>query len=377
MRRRLAPAVAVLVIALAVAVAVVFWPASDVAEGSAGTAPGGSGGSDAERPTGRTPGTAAAAIDLDGGNPSGPRGPDVFASFGWGSGDGQLGRNRPDEANPEAPMSLTIDPQGNVWILDQVNNRLVKLDKTGKVVASVPVPVQGAQDVAVAKDGTVMVLDRLLDESVALLGPDGKPLGELKLTGKNLEEGGSVTGLFSTDDGSVYVEREHGDLVRVGDTKGKADPEQEEVPGRLSRDGTTYLNAGITEPGTDRVYVNAIDRATRAHRYTREFRLGSEAVALTLLDTDRSGIIYLGVLVEKGAPPPPGADPEAPNPNASYSMLITCLDPLDGHQLGRAEVEPNTSADETFRELVVRDEGGVLYLFRTEQGADVRVVNCR
>lgn len=314
----------------------------------------------------------------DGGfaNAAAPARPDVIATFTWGGGEGQLGRNRPEEANPEGPMSLTIDAQGNTWVLDQVNNRLVKLDKNGKPSGSMPLSVQGAQDVAVAKDGTVMVLDRLLDKTVSLNGPDGKPIGELPIEGKAIEEGGAVTGLFNDGD-DVYVEREHGDLVKVGTTKGVANPNQEEVPGRLSRDGKVYLNAGLVDPGSDRVYVNVIDRASMQHRYTREYRTGSEVMAITLLDSDGSGVVYLGMLLDKSPPLPPGADPEAPPTNVVTSLLLYCLDPLDGRPIGRAELPPNMDADETFREMTVRDEGGVLYLYRTEAGAELRRIDCQ
>jgi streptogramin lyase len=164
----------------------------------------------------------AKVTSVDAGVPEARTGPgQVLAKFGWGSGEGNLGRSRPDEANPEAPMSLTVDSLGQVWILDQVNERLVKLDRAGKPVGTVPLTVQSAQDVVVAPDGTALVMDRLVDKSIALIGPDGKPRGELPLIGKGLEESGASTGLF-TDGKDVFVEREHGDSVRIGSTSGEA-----------------------------------------------------------------------------------------------------------------------------------------------------------
>ena len=111
----------------------------------------------------------------------------VFAQFGWGSGEGQLAHKRPDEANPEGPMSLALDARGNMTVLVQVNDRLVRLDKNGKQIGTVPLTVQGAQDVAIAKDGTTFVLDRVIDKSIAVISPDGKLVGEIRLEGKNLE----------------------------------------------------------------------------------------------------------------------------------------------------------------------------------------------
>ncbi|MBS1152248.1 MAG: hypothetical protein H6Q89_3946 [Myxococcaceae bacterium] len=293
----------------------------------------------------------------------------VFATFGWGSAAGQLGHKRPDEANPEAPMSVALDRFGNVTVLDQVNDRVVKLDKTGKVIGTTPLTVQGAQDLTIAADGTTLVLDRVIDKSVAVIGPDGKLVGELKLEGKNLEEGGAATGVF-TDGEDVYVEREHGDLVKLGTTKGVADPDREEVPGRLSRDGTAYLTAGISVPGEDRVYVGSLEKASKQQRFQREYRLGMPVTGLMLLDTDRSGIIYLGALTTVPVPNQPEAE-------GRPMVLLLCLDPLDGRPLGRAELPANVNADETFRELVVADEGGVLYLYRTEEKAQLQKYDCR
>jgi hypothetical protein len=293
----------------------------------------------------------------------------VFATFGWGSGEGQLAHKRPDEANPEAPMSLALDKYGNVTVLDQVNDRVMKLDKDGKVISTTPLTVQGAQDVAIASDGTTLVLDRIIDKTVAVIGPDGKLIGELPLEGKNLEEGGAATGVF-IDGEDVYVEREHADLVKIGTTKGKADTEREEVPGRLSRDGTAYLTAGLSVPGEDRVYVGALEKASKQQRFQREYRLGSPVVGLMLLDTDRSGVIYLGVLTSA----PIAGRPED---ERRSMVLLLCLDPLDGRPLGRAELPANMNADETFRELVVQDQGGVLYMYRTEENAQIQKYDCR
>lgn len=359
---------AVVVVAIAAIAAVILWPASprqSPGEGDRGSMDSGPG---AAPEPGRLEALRARSMPVDGGIAGGGGASEAktLAAFGWGSGPGQLGRDRPQEGNPEAPMSLTIDAKGNTWVLDQVNNRLVKLDPSGKPAATVPVPVQAGQDVAIAKDGTAVVMDRLVDRSVSLIGPDGKPKGELPLLGKGLVEGGAATGVF-TDGDDVYVEREHGDLVKIGSTSGKADPERPEIPGRPSRDGTSYLSAGIVDAAAGTVTVTAIEKASRAHRFTRQYGLAMHVHGLVLLDSDRSGIIYLGALVEA-----PGGTPEKP----AFAITLLCLDPLDGRPLGRTVIPPNGGGDETFREFAVPDEGGVLYLQRTEQGAQLQRYTC-
>jgi len=358
--------VGVTVVAVALVAAVLLWPAAPV--DSAGTTATAAADSGVDAPgRSRLEALRAEVKTADGGLPAvRPSDPRVLAQFGWGSGDGNLGRDRPDEANPEGPMSLTTDAQGNVWILDQVNGRLVKLDKHGKPAGNVPLTLQAAQDVAIAKDGTAVVIDRLVDKSIALIGPDGKLKGELAVEGKGLEEGGGATGLFTKDDG-VYVEREHGDLVKVGTTAGKNDPERPEVPGRPSRDGKSWLSAGIVEAGAGTVAVTAIENPSQAHRFTRQYALGAPIVNLNLLDSDASGIIYLGSVVEAE-----GSNDEAPK----FGIVLLCLDPVDGRPLGRTLLPANTGGEETFRELTVQDDGSVLFLHRTEEGAQVMRVTC-
>ena len=87
-------------------------------------------------------------------------------------------------------------------------------------------------------------------------------------------------------------------------------------------------------------------------------------IALDLLDTDGSGVIYLGAVIQAAGQTPAQSPPP--------SILLLCIDPLDGRPLGTTPLPANTDADETFKQLVVPEEGGVLYLHRTEQGAELR-----
>jgi hypothetical protein len=96
---------------------------------------------------------------------------------------------------------------------------------------------------------------------------------------------------------------------------------------------------------------------------------GMPVMRVLLLDTDSSGLIYLAAMGER-----PGATSVDPTQQV---VDLLCLDPLDGRPLGRAEVPANTSADETFREMTVVDSGGVMFLYRTETGSELRFIDCR
>ena len=112
---------------------------------------------------------------------------------------------------------------------------------------------------------------------------------------ENLAADEHATGVV-VDGDNVYVERDHGPLVRIGSTNGTADGARTEIPGRPSRDGRLYLSGGITDPDQGRYWVNVTDRATGMHRYTLALHSVLTLREMMLLDTDRAGTIYVAVM---------------------------------------------------------------------------------
>jgi hypothetical protein len=309
------------------------------------------------RPPGgpRAPGTAAGEAGVD--SPGGV----VFFSPWGGSTKDQVGRERPREGNPMGPMSLTRDAQGRLYVLDQVNGRVVRHGADGKPESTTEVKLTAAQDLAIGKDGSMAVLDRIVDKSVALYDDKGVLRGQLALQGDGVDETGFLTGVF-IDGTDVYVEREHGPLVRIGDTSGAIAQPRTEIPGRPSRDGLSFLNAGITDAAAGRAYVASIDRASGEHRFTRELRMKAQIQSIQLLDSDKSGKIYFAVELHE--------DP------ATEWILLQCLEPLKGAPEGSALLPANTLPEETFRDLTVLDDGGVIYALRSESGVTYQRYDC-
>ncbi len=281
---------------------------------------------------------------------------------GWGSAPGELGRDRPSEASPSGPMSLMVDGRQRMWVLDQVNGRVTRYGTDGRPEASLAIAPDTAQDVAIADDGTVAILDRHGSEQVALHDPSGAVVGTLPLAGEGIESAGHVTGIF-VDGEDVYAESEHGPLVKLGTTGGEPAEPRTSFPGRPSRDGELFLKAGITDAVAGRAYVAAMDRPSEAHRFTRELVLGSTIQSIVLLDTDELGTIYFGAEVLVDAP--------------HTEVLVVCLDPSDGDPSGTAVVPANAMPEESFRDFAAHPAGGVVYAHRTEGGVDYRRVECR
>ena len=106
-----------------------------------------------------------------------------------------------------------------------------------------------------------------------------------------------------------------------------------------------------------------MDRATQAHRFTRELRLKATITSIQLLDSDKKGTIYFAAEIE-GEPGPP-------------VVLLSCLEPERGTPVGSAVLPANTLPEETFRDLTVLDEGGVIYALRSEQGVSYMQFDCK
>ncbi len=285
----------------------------------------------------------------------------VVVSASWGGGAGALGRDRPDEASPSGPMSLTVDGRQRMWVLDQVNGRIVRYDRDGSVEATLPIAPETTQDIAVSEDGTVALLDRYGSEQVALHDAYGNTVGALPLAGEGVESPGHVTGIF-VDGTDVYAETEHGPLWKIGSTTGVPAEPRTELPGRPSKDGTFYVKAGITDASEGRAYVVVNDRPSEEHRFTRELTMGSAIQAIVLLDTDKEGTIYFGAELVVDEP--------------ETEVLIVCIDSGAGEVQGTVTVPANDMPEESFKDYVVQADGGVIYALRTESGVEYKVADC-
>lgn len=263
-------------------------------------------------------------------------------------------------------MSLAAGTDGSVVVLDQINRRLVRFGPDGTQTGTTPLTMSEPQDLAVAPDGTTAVLDRLVDHNVTVLSPDGHPLGTLPVEGEGIPEGGGVTAVV-VDQGDVFVERENGPLVRIGDLRGNVAQTRDEIPGRPTRDGLSFILAGLIEAPAGRFYVTSIDRSTGDHRFTRELTVPLLLRQILMLDTDNVGIIYVAV-----AGAPYGAVSEE-----QEEGLLLCLSPDDGSTIGSTVLPPNTDPDETLRDMIVVPTGGVLYSIRSDDGVAVQFFDCR
>lgn len=146
----------------------------------------------------------AAPIGLCGASEPPPSAP-PWAALAWGK---TVGKVAGDEAISEGPMSFAISEQGEAWVLDQVNHRVLGMDRKGTPVRAIGLDKTSAFDDLIQVDsGHLVVLDRLKSEQLVVLTTDGKVVVQLPLIGKGIETPGLITELFHRPDG-VWVEVE-------------------------------------------------------------------------------------------------------------------------------------------------------------------------
>jgi len=256
------------------------------------------------------------------------------------------------EGNPEGPMSL-VRAGDDLLVLDQVNRRVVRYDKAGRPIATFETTAT-TQDINVAKDGSVVMLDRLKEKRVRIVDRNGKPVGELPIPAE-IKDPGLVTGVF-TDGKDVYLEQKHGALVGLGSLDGQPLTEKTQLTGRPSKSGKLLVSVALGGAKANAVTVNAFDRATNKLRFTRVVPFKSIR-EIVLLDTDTNDVVYVGA-------------------SADEDITVACLDPGDGHALGRITLQQSMVPEEAFKSFSVGDDGTITSSFMTEDGVEYHNERC-
>ena len=105
----------------------------------------------------------------------------VVASFPWGKNDRAAGLDSGPEQSRIGPSAFDVSADGSVVVLDQVNRRLA-IVRAGSRPAHVPIAFEGGEgDLAVARDGTIYVLDASGTPMVRSFTAGGYPIAATRL----------------------------------------------------------------------------------------------------------------------------------------------------------------------------------------------------
>ncbi len=165
--------------------------------------------------------------------------------LGIGSSLDQVGISSPSEANPEGPMSFDLGEKGEIYVLDQINNR-VQVFAGGSRVRSLSLPKEGVfTDLAVLPEGKLALLDNFAKKSLFILNKDGSLAWSIPLEGRSIPSAQEVSGIYVQAEGKLSgIWADLGDRsVLAADLQGRPDTRRISVPGTLSADGRRLLRA--------------------------------------------------------------------------------------------------------------------------------------
>lgn len=179
------------------------------------------------------------------------------ANLPWGSGATQAGRSVPAEGSPEAPSSLAVSADGRIWLLDQVNSRVLvlKINPQQQLEQALPaIPVsRTAQDLTVSQDGTrLYVVDRLVKRQLVVWDVvNQKEIAHVAIDDSQLPNPAGETAIFLWQN-QVFLEYEHAEALAVAGLNGEkilqAGTPPHRLGGRIATEKGAVMRALKTQP---------------------------------------------------------------------------------------------------------------------------------
>jgi hypothetical protein len=202
----------------------------------------------------------------------------LVVSGPWGDGPGEFGIDE----QLSGPSSYDVAPDGDVVVLDRVNERLVRISPRGRTSTSAIELTTGAADLAVAPDGSLAVLyasavDGARVERFAADG--GRPLGEIELAS-------GVGNAIRTTGDTTYLEAGDGFWAPVISGGRAVRPEEQTTAGTLGvTDGTQLVTRlHLRETGNRVLVTQESISGARAWWITGTTTLGPVVLAAPLPD---------------------------------------------------------------------------------------------
>lgn len=299
----------------------------------------------------------ACSREQSGTRPNFDTGPSVSSvvTTTWGSAEGQLGHNVPEEGLPEGPKSFVVDGHSVIHVLDLENGRIQKF-KGGQSAGVVALPARPFDDLELDAQGYVL-LDVHSDPALVFVDATGNVTHEVTLAGDEIPEPSLITALIRNTDG-LYVEIEDDYLVRVTDAAGTA-VEQSVVPGQAI-DGSVALK--IESVDDKRLGLFRIGLPDGDPAPLTELTFPERVAERSLFTPAGAGALLLAVRVEQEQ-----LDPETPG--ASQSTLVV-LEP-NGAERHRVDLPESEAVDDVFRSVRRGADGNVYVMKTSDAGVEM------
>lgn len=258
----------------------------------------------------------------------------------------ELGR----EGVQRGPAALEVSVDGTS-VLDPVNGVLRRFDAQGKALGARALPSRNVVEAIPLSQGRTLLYERSeAGQGLVLTDATGKVSGRIAIPESVANADADVSRVLVRGE-TIYVETNGtGPLHAVGTTAGEPMPEGGTVDGYPTRDDRLLLSAGITNEDEGRAWLNASERASGAHRWTRELQFADEATAVGFLDDDGRGHGWLVVLV--------GGKP------GSFVDAAVCFDTSNGSVVASHAIAVDDPPWQSFRDFSVGPAGELFALRR-------------
>jgi uncharacterized protein (TIGR03663 family) len=156
----------------------------------------------------------------------------LWTTGSTGAGPGQFGRVQ----NGPGPTGVAVDAQGNIYVADTWNHRIVKLDASGRLLTSWggffntqgnqelgrqhPREFFGPRSIAIGPDGALYITDTG-NKRVLVFDSDGQPLRQWGGIGSAPEHLNEPVGITVDEQGNVYVADTYNGRIAVFDSRGQ------------------------------------------------------------------------------------------------------------------------------------------------------------
>jgi hypothetical protein len=260
---------------------------------------------------------------------------------------------------PSAPW-ITED---GFAILDPVRGELRRFDATGAAQRALVLPSRNVLDAVPLAQGKTLLFERSEDgQRLAFVDATGKVTATIPMPKAVVNDEADVSRVVVRG-GTVYVETNGGGpLHAVATATGETLPGTATTDGYPTHDDRALLSAGITNEDEGRAWINASDRASGAHLWTKELQFADEASAIGFLDDDGNGRGWVVVLL--------GGRPGA------FVDAALCFDVTTGRVLASHAVPVDEPAWQSFRDFTVTPSGSLAALRRSKDEARVLELPC-
>lgn len=267
-----------------------------------------------------------------------------------------VGRIDGREADSFGPSSFAVSPRGDVFVLDQVNLRVLVLTRQGAPLGEIPLPASSFEELEQVDGRALLLLDRSLGGGLLAIDLAGRPLADVSLPGRGIPHPGQVTAILPRPDG-VWLEVAHRYSVKVLSADLAPCPRRIHR-GRPGQDSQS-LHAALAEPGAVRLWrTDGVDR-----RATAEATLHAALPVrrIVWIDQATSGQVVAALEATRFAAAPP-------HRAAEQRTVIVRLDPAL-REVDRFASPWGLSARYQRTEIRVTPDGSVWQMAMTDGGA--------